>query len=184
MMKLFIGGKPCLKFPWQNVVELLLLNRQDFFVLMLYTGSALESIALKAAMIMPVLLLQRPHIKSKESDHVKLLSRRLLLWSKGDIDSLVSKGRTLQSLFSKSNKSRPISADASNVARRFAQLMMSGKVKDALRLLSSDSDGRVLPFNSDVMDSLIRKHPRKQPLVSSALVTDFADPPLLSCLIN
>ena len=76
-----------------------------------------------------------------------------------------------------SKLSRPISADASTVARRFAQLMMSSKVKDALRLLSSDSDGKVLPFNSDVMDSLIRKHPRKQLLVSSALVTDFADPP-------
>ena len=37
-------------------------------------GSALESIALKAAMIMPVLLLQRPYVKSKEKDHVTHLT--------------------------------------------------------------------------------------------------------------
>ena len=55
--------------------------------------------------------------------------------------------------------------------------MMSGKVRVALRLLSSDADGKVLPFNSDVMDSLIRKHPKKQPPVSSTLVNDFVDPP-------
>ena len=55
--------------------------------------------------------------------------------------------------------------------------MMSGKVTDALRLLSSECVGRVLPFDSDVMDSLIRKYPKKHPFVSSTLVDDLADPP-------
>ena len=64
-------------------------------------GSALECVALKAALIMLVLLLQRPHVKSKRSDHTRHLTRRLSLWNKGDIDSLVSEGRTSQTLFSK-----------------------------------------------------------------------------------
>ena len=140
------------------------------------TGSALESIALKAAMIMPVLLLQRPHVKSKEKDHATHLTRRLSLWSRGDIHSLVSEGRTLQSIFSKSRRNKPFS-DASSVARRFSQLMMSGKVKAALRLLSSDCDGKVLPFSSDVMESLVKKHPKKRPPVSSTLVDDSAVSP-------
>ena len=55
--------------------------------------------------------------------------------------------------------------------------MMSGKVKDALRLLSSECVGRVLPFDSDVMDSVIRKHPKKHRFISSTLMDDFADPP-------
>ena len=55
--------------------------------------------------------------------------------------------------------------------------MMSGKIKDALCLLSSDVDGKVLPFNSDVMDSLVRKHPKKKPPVSSTLVDGIADTP-------
>ena len=151
MMRLFIGGRFCSEFHKQSVVELLLLNRQDSFVPMLCMGSALESIALKAAMIMPVLLLQRLYVKSKEKDHVTHLTRCLSLWSRGDINSLVSEGRTLQSLFSKSKRNKSTS-DSSSVARRFSQLMMSGKVKAALCLLSSDCDRKVLPFNSDVIE--------------------------------
>ena len=123
-------------------------------------GSALESIALKAAMIMPVLLLQHPYVKSKEKHHVTHLTRRLSLWSRGDINSLVSEGRTLQSLFSKSKKNKSTS-DSSSVAGRFSQMMMSGKVKAAVRLLSSDCDGKMLPFNSDVMELLVKKHPKR-----------------------
>ena len=55
--------------------------------------------------------------------------------------------------------------------------MMSGKVKDALRLLSMDSDGRVLPLDSTVMDSLISKHPKKRPPVSTTLIDNLAYPP-------
>ena len=139
-------------------------------------GSALESIALKAAIIKPVLLLQRSHVRSKEKDHVTHLTRRLSLWSRGDIHSLVSEGRTLQSLFSQSKRNKSIS-DASSVARIFSQLMMSGKVKAALCLVSSDCDGKVLPFNPDVMESLVKKHPKKRPPVSSTLVDDSVDSP-------
>ena len=140
------------------------------------TGSALECVAFKAAMIMPVLLLQRPYAKSKDRDHIEHLTRRLSLWNKGDIDNLVSEGRTLQHQFLKSGKSKSVS-DATSVARKFSQLMMSGKVKDALRLLSSDSDGKVLPLDSTVMNALIGKHPKKQPPVPSTLIGDLAEPP-------
>ena len=92
-------------------------------------GSILESVALNYACSVVAV----PHVKSKEKDHTKHLICRLSLWNKGDIDGLVSEGRTLQSLFSKSSKNRSdTSADASSVARRFSQLMMSGKVQDVL----------------------------------------------------
>ena len=42
-------------------------------------GSALECVALKVAMIMPVLLLQQPYVKSKDWDHVEHLTHRLSL---------------------------------------------------------------------------------------------------------
>ena len=51
----------------------------------------------------------------------------------------------------------------SSVARRFAQFMMSGKAKSALRLLSSDCDGKMLPFNIDVMDSLTSQKTSQEP---------------------
>ena len=67
-------------------------------------------------MIMPVLLLQRSHVKSEECDHIGHLTYRLSLWSVGDTDSLVSEGKTLQSQFSKFSMKKSIS-DVSSVAR-------------------------------------------------------------------
>ena len=51
--------------------------------------SALEPVALKAAMLMPLLLLQKPSPSSKTRDHYEYLSRRLRAWHAGDLDSLV-----------------------------------------------------------------------------------------------
>ena len=44
-------------------------------------GSALECMALQAAMVMPALILQKPHPKSKAKDHAKHLARWLQLWT-------------------------------------------------------------------------------------------------------
>ena len=56
-------------------------------------ASALESVAMKAAMVMPALLLQKPHPRSKAKDHTIHLERRLRLWSEGD---LMKEGYTIQ----------------------------------------------------------------------------------------
>ena len=101
----------------------------------------------------------------------------------GDIDSLVSEGRTLQSHFSKFSMKKSTS-DASSVARRFSQLMMSGKVKDALRLLSSNSDGKVLPLDPTVLDSLIRNILRNNHLSPPHLLTILLIHHILFCLIS
>ena len=58
-------------------------------------GSALEFIALKAVMIMPALLLQKPHCSSKASEHATCLQCRLISWKEGDIDTLICEGRTI-----------------------------------------------------------------------------------------
>ena len=60
------------------------------------TASAMEAIALCAAAVMCVLLLQKPHEKSKTRNHVSYLERRLKLWTKGDIKDLLAEGRTIQ----------------------------------------------------------------------------------------
>ena len=84
-----------------------------------------------------------------KNDHTKHLTGRLSLWNKNDIDGLMSEGRILQSLLTKFSKSKSDAfANTSFIARRFSQLMMSGKVKDGLRLLSSECVGKVLPFDS------------------------------------
>ncbi len=43
--------------------------------------STLEGIAMKSAMILPALLLQKPHSRSRTKDYAKHLERRLGLWT-------------------------------------------------------------------------------------------------------
>ena len=59
-------------------------------------SSALESIALKAATIMPVLLLQKPSKSSKAKDHIKRLQRRLTTWRDGNLPELMREGGMIQ----------------------------------------------------------------------------------------
>ena len=139
-------------------------------------ASALEAIALKAAMVMPHLLLQKSHHTSKAKDHVVQLERRLKSWAEGDIDQLLHEGHTIQrQLISSRN---PKQEEQS--ARTFSRLMMEGKVKAALWLISDQEKGSVLPLDSlvfttgdtpakTVRDILLEKHPPAKPLVSSAV---------------
>ena len=57
---------------------------------------ALECMAIKAAMLMCALLLQKPHSQLSSHDLSKCLQRRLSLWNQGDIDALLSEGRVIQ----------------------------------------------------------------------------------------
>ena len=59
-------------------------------------STALEPIAITAAMTMPALLLQKPHPRSKTKDHVKCLERRLEDWKQGNISDLLLEGRSMQ----------------------------------------------------------------------------------------
>ena len=52
-------------------------------------GSALETIALKCAMILPSLLLQKPHKTSKVKDHILRLEPWMQLWEARDMDALL-----------------------------------------------------------------------------------------------
>ena len=86
-------------------------------------AGALEAIALKTAMMLPALLLQKPSASSKAKDHTQCLDRRLKLWREGDINSLVQEGRAIQSRFS-----RNMQKAGAQTALTFAKLMMKGKV--------------------------------------------------------
>ena len=140
-------------------------------------ASALESVALKAVMVMPHLLLQKSHRTSKAKDHVAQLERRLETWANGDLDQLLHEGRTIQKQLSSGPNKTP-SHDA-KVAQRFSKLMMEGKVKAALRLITDQERGGLLPLDSvassegtttkTVRDILLEKHPSAQPPFPSAI---------------
>ena len=82
-------------------------------------SSALEGIAMKAAMILPALLLQKPHSRSRTKEHVKHLERRIGLWKDGNLDSLLDEGKTIQSRLSREGNSRNVPTD--QISRNFSQ---------------------------------------------------------------
>jgi hypothetical protein len=86
--------------------------------------SSLESVALTATMVMPALLLQKPHPKSKAKEHTLYLNHRLKQWMDGDINGLLDEGRAIQKRLVRQSKQR----SSDDTVRVFAKLMMQGKV--------------------------------------------------------
>ena len=125
-------------------------------------ASALESVAFQAAMAMPALLLQKPHPKSKAKEHTLHLDRRLKQWMNGDIEGLLEEGRTIQHrLNSHHNQSQ---RSPEHTARVFAKLMMEGKVRAALQVISEDNswgllnlDSRVAPNSPETVREVLMK---------------------------
>ena len=112
-------------------------------------GSEMQHIALKAAIFLLAVGLQKPSQRSKAKEHQECLAKRLALWKEGEIDVLVRL----------TNSRR---ADPPNKAKIFANLVMTGKINSALRYLSDDDGGGVLPLSDDVMRQLREKHPAAQ----------------------
>ena len=128
------------------------------------TASALEPVALQATIVMPHLLLQKPHKGSKNKVHLECLKTRLELWKDGKIEELLKEGRAIQSRFPRT----PHKHLDENVARSFSNLMFEGKITQALQLLSDKGRGNVLELNqtfningssTTVRDILRSKHP-------------------------
>ena len=137
----------------------------------------LERIALKAAMTMPSLLLQKPCASSKAKDHVKCLERRLHLWFAGDMDSLVLEGRIIQQHLTRTAPKHHNQQD--RLTRTFARLMFEGKVRAALRLLSQHDSVGVLNLDQEINGVPVReilkdKHPPAQTANPSTLLPTSA----------
>lgn len=95
-------------------------------------------------------------------------------WHAGSFKAILEEGRAIQGRLIRS-KNR---MGNDNDARRFAELMMKGKLREATRLLSGN--GRVLPLGSEVDDGttvrdiLRDKHPDTEPLKYSAIAPPSA----------
>ena len=131
---------------------------------------------MKAISVAWILLLQRPHSRSKPKDHSTCLTRRLKLWQEGEFEELLAEGHALQQkLFSQ--RWKPTSS--STLARTFTKLMWQGRTTAAVRLLTGSDSGRVLQVNdsvisgqadtSTVLDVLKSKHPPPQPATTDSL---------------
>ena len=130
--------------------------------------SSLESVSLKAAFVLPQLVLQRPRRKSSDAENRILLEKRLKQWEEGDFEELLNEGRAIQSYLKKCSPKR---RGKPSLSHSFANLIFNGKVTEALQLLSTRKRGRLLslkdvvPSNSSqqlVKQILKEKHPPSQ----------------------
>ena len=117
---------------------------------------------------MPILLLQKPHARSKAKDHLKCLERRLAVWKAGDIELLLHEGCTIQSRFRLPHTNS--SANDDHITKQFMKFMRRGKA--GLRLLEDHRKGEVLPLDDTIQinakqitvrEVLMEKHPAGQP---------------------
>ena len=106
-------------------------------------ASALESVALMVVTILPILVLQIPHHRSKVKEHITCLERKMLLWKDGDLSALVKEGRAIQQRLPKCSSSKQEKV----LAHTFANLMFKGKTHAALDLLTNAGKGGLLHLN-------------------------------------
>ena len=120
--------------------------------------SALRAIALKCIMIMPHLLLQKPAKDSKAKDHSEAIKRRMALWHRGDLSAIFQECDTIQKRMKKSMPSNSTEA----ISKKFASLMKKGNASAAVKLLTSNMEGGILPLTEETMQLLQSKHPEAQ----------------------
>ena len=95
----------------------------------------------QAVMVMPSLLLQRPHVKAGSKEFSQHLTRRLSLWKAGKIKELLEEARTIQSRLPKLDMER--GTTTSKLNRRFAALISKGEVHAAISLITEHGKGEV-----------------------------------------
>ena len=112
--------------------------------------------ALKILFIMPHLMCQRPHPKSKQRENVVAIKKRMDKWKNNDLNDILSEARVLQERLNKHGHKRESSEDR---ARVFGNKMRQGNVASATRSLTEESSGGVLPLTRDTIKQLKEKHP-------------------------
>ena len=143
------------------------------------SAGAMECIALRAASLMCILLLQKPHEKSKAKEHSACLERRLVTWSKGSVEELLHEGRTIQAYL----RRKKIGQNANQITRTFTNLMLNGRISAAMRVISDAPNGGLLDLDAKanetqtVREVLKEKHPEGKPADQDSLLAEDAGPP-------
>ena len=119
--------------------------------------SDLETIALKALMIVPGLLLQKTSLNSKSKENSETLKRRLSLWKNGQLDQLVFEEKTIQYRLHNNDRA---TANKNNEALIFARLIEKGNVNNTTKILKKANKVGILPLSDETFEILQRKHPK------------------------
>ena len=137
----------------------------------------MECVAMEAVMVMPSLLLQKPHAKAGSKEFSRHLTRRLSLWKAGNINELLEEARTIQSRLTELDRQR--GKTTSKLNRHFAALIRKGEVHSAISLITEHGKGGVLELTPEVRAALRTKHPQAKPAIPDVLLQVPAVNPIL-----
>ena len=150
------------KVPSGKVGKLLLLEMTD--LLENWTRSTeMELIALTLNMIFLPLMLQKSGRNVNAKAVKEIVEKRLDQWNRGNIAELVEEAEYLQAHLQNSSHQNE------QTAKIFARLMLQGKVKAALRVVSG-SQGGVATASAEVLKKLQEKHPEAAPTDPSVIL--------------
>ena len=135
--------------------------------------SAMECIALKAAFLLPLLVLQKPHRRSKSRDHVCVLECRMQLWHDGSFEDLLREGKAIQKRFTGGSCIKR----KEDLITTFSRYMFEGKVRAAMQILNNQELKVGQPLS---ISSPLSELDPSQGSVYSALVEKRPAPPLVS----
>ena len=116
----------------------------------------MNSVALKAFMVLPTLILQTPSATSKSKEHSAAIERRFALWKQGNLDLSLKEVKFLQEKFMNSKKARTVE----DVSKVFSKLTLQGKFSAAMKLLDNESSSGLVDLSPDVLRGLHDKHPK------------------------
>ena len=141
--------------------------------------------ALYSFMVLPALVLQTPMSKSSYQESSRHILRRLDLWMSKDFEALMEEGQCIQK---RCHMKKVRFQGEEDRARQFGNCMSSGRIHQAVRMLSESIDeapAGVLHLNetitlddgstASVREILVEKHPSSSPATESVLMP--GDPP-------
>ena len=137
-----------------------------FWIKQFNSNSDLNSVALKAFMVLPTLILQKPSTPSKSKEHSAVIERRLNLWRQADLDLLLKEVRFIQGKFVNSKKARTVE----DISKVFAKLVFQGKLSVVIKLLDSESSTGLLNLTPEVREGLKGKHPEEADIADESLL--------------
>ena len=146
------------------------------------SNSDLNSVALKAFMVLPSVILQKPSATSKSKEHSVALERRLALWRQGDLNMLMKEIRFIQDRFVNFKRARSVE----DLSRAFAKLVFQGKLTAAIKMLDRENSSGLFQLSDEVLTQLKEKHPSPAEIEEESLLHGPIDlvPPGIFDLID
>ena len=174
-LKIATWQKNTLELP-RNATGKAVITEATRLVKLFNSKTPWEPVAVHLFVIFLPLMLQKPAARSKTKDHVRYLQKRLALWKEGRLSEIVSECEEIQRRMKKSKRKED------TVNRGFTRLMLTGKVKQALKLVDAESDiTGVHSMDDHIRRTLQEKHPPgEQPQQD---VLDRGDIPLVEEVI-